>query len=471
MNQYDFIIIGSGPGGYIAAIRAAQLGYTVAIIEKEQTLGGVCLNWGCIPTKSLLKSAEMYHIIKKASSFGLTVKSLGYDLNKIVQRSRKVVDKLSSGISSLMKKHNIAVYYGTAQLYDKKLIKVICNNNSINLSARHIVIATGSRAKNLPHISYNHENIWSAKSAMMPKTLPKSLLIIGTGAIGIEFASFYNTLGSNVSIIELQNNILPLEDHDISKTIQKILANYGVNIYTNSSVIELNQHNDIIKVKILTNTQKTTIIECEKVILAVGVQPNTEGLGIENTNINTDKSGFIITDKYCKTNEPNVYAIGDVAGPPCLAHKASHEAVICIEKIASDEKKLNKNIHPLIKNNIPSCIYSVPQIASIGLTEVQAKEKGLDIKVGKFFANCNGKAIASDETEGFIKVIFDKTTGELLGAHMIGTEVTEMINGYAISKQLEATDLDIISTIFPHPTLSEMMHEAVLSANNESLNS
>ncbi|QXK92194.1 dihydrolipoyl dehydrogenase [Neoehrlichia mikurensis] len=471
MNQYDFIIIGSGPGGYIAAIRAAQLGYTVAIIEKEQTLGGVCLNWGCIPTKSLLKSVELYQTIKKASSFGLKVKSLEYDLDAIVQRSRQVVDKLSKGINSLMLKNNIVIYYGVAKLCGKGFIKVINNGNSISLSARHIVIATGSRAKNLPNINCDNENIWNAKNAMMPKALPKSLLIIGSGAIGIEFASFYNALGSSVSIIELQNNILPLEDHEISKTMHEILINYGVNIYTNSSITELNRCNNIMQATILTNHNTTTTIACEKVILAVGIQPNTEDLDIKNTNISIDNFGFIITDKYCATSEPNIYAIGDVAGQPCLAHKASHEAILCIEKIASEEKKLHKNIHPLNKNNIPSCIYSIPQIASIGLTEKQAKDKGLKIKVGKFLAQFNGKAIASNDTEGFVKVIFDKITGELLGAHMIGAEVTEMINGYAISKQLEATDYDISSTIFPHPTLSEMMHEAILSANNESLNS
>ncbi|WDM85521.1 dihydrolipoyl dehydrogenase [Ehrlichia sp. JZT12] len=471
MIKHEFLIIGSGPGGYIAAIRAAQLGYNVAIVEQESTLGGICLNWGCIPTKSLLQSALIYHNTKKADIFGINVKDITYNFSKIIERSRNVVEKLSNGISQLMKKNNIKVYHGTAKLLGNGKAEVSdSSNKKINITSTHIILATGAQAKSLPNINFDNNIVWNAKNAMIPDQFPKSLLIIGSGAIGIEFASFYNTFGTQVTIVELKDNILPLEDHEISDLMHKILTQQGIKIYTKSSVTKLEKFNNYAKVQI----SNTTDLQVDKVILAVGVQPNTTNIGIENTQIKTDNSGFIITNSYCYTDEPGIYAIGDVAGFPCLAHKASHEAVLCVDSIAIKENRITDSqhkVHPINKSNIPSCIFSIPQIASIGLTEHQAKDQGYDIKVGKFHANCSGKAIAIDETEGFAKVIIDKSTGELLGAHMIGAEVTEMINGYVIAKQVEATDKDIISSIFPHPTLSEMIHEAVLSSNNESLNS
>ena len=471
MIKHEFLIIGSGPGGYIAAIRAAQLGYNVAIVEQESALGGICLNWGCIPTKSLLQSALIYHNIKKADVFGIEVKNVTYNFNKIIERSRNVVKKLSDGINHLMNKNNIKIYHGTAKLLGNRQVEISDHSNKkINITSTHIILATGAQAKSLPNITFDNNIVWSAKNAMIPDKFPESLLIIGSGAIGIEFASFYSTFGTKVTIVEIKNNILPLEDHEVSELMHKILTQKGIKIYTKSSVTKLEKFSDYAKVQI----SNTIDLQVDKIIIAVGVQPNTTNIGIENTQIKTDNSGFIITDSYCYTDEPGIYAIGDVAGFPCLAHKASHEAVLCVDSIAIKENKITdfqNKVHPINKNNIPSCTFSIPQIASIGLTEHQAKDQGYDIKIGKFHANCSGKAVAIDETEGFVKVIMDKLTGELLGAHMIGAEVTEMINGYVIAKQIEATDKDITSSIFPHPTLSEMIHEAVLSSNNESLNS
>lgn len=469
MTKHEFLIIGSGPGGYTAAIRAAQLGYDVAIVEKENSLGGVCLNWGCIPTKSLLQSASVYHNIKKADTFGITVKDVKFDFNKIIERSRNVVEKLANGISGLMKKNKIKVYHGTAKLLGNATVEITDHSNKItSITSTHIVIAAGSQAKSIPGIDFDNNIVWNAKNAMMPNKFPESLLIIGSGAIGIEFASFYNTFGTQVTMVELKDNILPLEDHEVSECMHNILSNKGIKIHTNSSITKLEKCNNYAKVQI----SDTIDLQVDNIILAVGIIPNSSNIGLENTKIKTDNAGFIITDKHCCTDEPRVYAIGDVAGSPCLAHKASHEAILCIENIAAGENKIPQHkVHTINKNNIPSCIFSIPQIASIGLTEHQAKHQGYNFKVGKFNANCSGKAVAIDEVEGFVKVIIDKSTGELLGAHMIGAEVTEMINGYIIGKQVEITDQDIISAIFPHPTLSEMIHEAVLSSNNESLNS
>ncbi|AHC38973.1 dihydrolipoyl dehydrogenase [Ehrlichia muris] len=471
MTKHEFLIIGSGPGGYIAAIRAAQLGYDVAIVEQENTLGGICLNWGCIPTKSLLQSASIYHNIRKADIFGITIKDVKFDFNKVIERSRNVVDKLSNGISVLMKKNNIKVYHGTAKLLGNSTVTITdLSNKTINITSTHIILATGSKAKSIPGIDFDNNIVWNAKNAMIPDKLPESLLIIGSGAIGVEFASFYNTFGTQVTMVELKDNILPLEDHEISECMHNILSNKGIKIHTKSSVTKLEKFNNYAKIQVSNKIH----LQVDKIILAAGVQPNSNNIGLENTQIKTDSAGFIITDQYCYTNEPGVYAIGDVAGPPCLAHKASHEAVLCVESIAVKENKITNSqhkVHPINKSNIPSCIFSIPQIASVGLTENQAQNQGYTTKIGKFNANCSGKAVAIDETEGFVKVIIDKSTGELLGAHMIGAEVTEMINGYVIGKQVEATDQDIISSIFPHPTLSEMIHEAVLSSDNSSLNS
>ncbi len=467
MINYDLVVIGSGPGGYVAAIRAAQLGFKTAIVEKEENLGGVCLNWGCIPTKSLLKASELYYSIKKAKDFGIEVKDVSFDINNIVKRSREVVGKLSNGINYLMNKHKITIHKGFGRLADKNVVSVTYNEKKTDISAKYIILATGARARNLPNIEADDDLIWNAKSAMVPKKLPKSLLIIGSGAIGMEFASFYNTMGTKVVIVEAKDYILPLEDQDISKLAQDIFIKQGMQIYTNSTIKELKKKNDSVELNIIDNSSgKLVPIKVDKVLLAVGVQPNIENIGLENTKIIKDNLGFIITNEWCETQESGIYAIGDVAGNPCLAHKASHEGVMCVEKIAG------KNItHSLKKENIPGCIYSYPQIASVGLTGKQAMEDGYEIKIGKFYSSHNGKSIVIGENEGIVKTIIDKKTGELLGAHMIGAEVTEMISTYVIAKQLEAVDHDIKSSIFPHPTLSEMIHESVLCADDESLNS
>ncbi|OEY87043.1 dihydrolipoyl dehydrogenase [Wolbachia pipientis] len=449
--SYDVTVIGSGPGGYIAAIRAAQLGFKTAIIEKEDNLGGVCLNWGCIPTKSLLRVSEIYRLIKRSEEFGIKVQGVSFDIKSIIEYSRNVVNKLSSGVEYLMQKNNITVHRGCAKLAGNHNIKVADNDEILS---EHIIIATGVRARNLPGIKVDGHLVWNAQHAMIPDKLPKSLLIIGSGAIGIEFASFYNALNVDVTIVEIKDTILPLEDKEISILAQEIFTKQGITIHTNNSIKNLIQKKDSVEVQFSNDK----IIEFDRVIVAVGVHPNTDNIGLEHTKIKLSSLGFIETNKWYETHEANTYAIGDVAGPPCLAHKASHEAVICIEKIA------NKAPHHLQRECIPNCIYSYPQIASIGLTEEQAKTAGHDIKIGRSYANFNGKSIALGETEGLVKTIIDRKSGEILGAHMIGAEVTELINSFALVKQLEGTDLDIKSTIFPHPTVSEMIHESTLAA-------
>jgi dihydrolipoamide dehydrogenase len=461
MNEYDITVIGSGPGGYIAGIRAAQLGFKTAIIEKEKNLGGICLNWGCIPTKSLLRASEVYGLIKRSEDFGIKVENVSFDIKSIVKYSRGVVDKLSSGVEYLMKKNSITVLKSFGKLAGNNTIKVMSGKEEQEISSKHIILATGVRARNLPGIEADGNLIWNAQHAMMPDKLPKSLLIIGSGAIGIEFASFYSTLGTNVTIIEIKDTILPLEDKDISNLAEEVFTKQGIKIYTNSSVKTLTKNKDSVHVQLSSGQSK----EFDRVIVAVGIQPNTENIGLENTKIKLNPSGFIETNVWYETGEPNVYAIGDVAGTPCLAHKASHEAVICVEKIAG------KNVHTLKKECIPNCTYSHPQIASVGLTEEQAKNSGYDIKIGKFHSNFNGKSIALSETKGLVKTIIDKKTGEILGSHMIGVEVTELISNFILAKQLEGIDSDIKSTIFPHPTISEMIHESVLASDDESLNS
>ncbi|KLT22558.1 lipoamide dehydrogenase, pyruvate dehydrogenase complex, E3 component [Wolbachia endosymbiont of Armadillidium vulgare str. wVulC] len=461
MNKYDITVIGSGPGGYIAAIRAAQLGFKTAIVEKEVNLGGICLNWGCIPTKSLLRASEIYRLIRRSDEFGIKVKNASFDIQSIVKYSRNVVGKLSNGVEYLMKKNNIKVHQGFGKLTGNHTVKILNDKKEEEISSKHIILATGVRARNLPEIEADGDLIWNAQHAMTPKKLPKSLLIIGSGAIGIEFASFYSTLGVDVAVIEIKDTILPLEDREISSLARKIFTDQGIKIYTSSSVKTFTKNKDSVQVQLSSSESK----EFDRMIVAIGVQANTENIGLENTKIKLSLSGFIEANEWYETNEPNVYAIGDVAGPPCLAHKASHEAVICIEKIAG------KNVHVLKKECIPNCTYSHPQIASVGLTEEQARKNGYDIKVGKFHSKFNGKSIALGETEGLVKTIIDKKTGELLGAHMIGAEVTELISNFALAKQLEGTDCDMKSTIFPHPTISEMIHVSVLAADGESLNS
>jgi len=457
MKNFDIIIVGAGPGGYVAAIRAAQLGMNTAIIEREH-LGGICLNWGCIPTKALLRSAEVKHLIDNASAFGINVSDVKIDLEAIVKRSRAISGQLASGIRGLLKKNNITVLEGAARLSGKGKLTVSLNDGKTEeLSAPHIILATGARARTLPFAPHQHPRVWLAREAMTPTFMPADLLIIGSGAIGIEFASFYKTLGANVTVVEVLDRILPQEDAEISTLAQKAFEKQGMTFALGASVTDIKATDKNVSVSIKMGNGKTEIKTVDAIIVAVGVVGNTENLGLEHTNVKIEKNQIIV-DAYCQTTEPGVYAIGDVAGAPWLAHKASHEGILCVEKIAK------VNVHPMSRENIPGCTYSMPQIASVGLTEAKAKADGRDIKVGRFPFRGNGKAIALGEIEGLVKTLFDAKTGELIGAHMIGTEVTEMIQGFVIAKTLEATEEELIHTIFPHPTLSEMMHESTLDA-------
>ena len=452
-KSFDVIIIGGGPGGYVAAIRAAQLKMKVALVEKQH-LGGICLNWGCIPTKALLRSSEINHLLHNAEKFGFKIEKVSFDFKKIIARSREVSAKLTGGIAMLMKKNKIMVINGEAKLAGGGKVNV----GADEYSAKHIIIATGARARSIPGLEADGKLIWTYREAMTPEALPKSLLVVGSGAIGVEFASFYRNMGAEVTIVEVAERILPVEDDEISKIAQKAFEKQGIKIITGAQVTKLDKgKNDVTAT--VKKGDKTETIKVDRVIMAVGIVGNTENLGLEKTKVKVEKNQ-IQTGPYCETAEKGVYAIGDVAGAPWLAHKASHEGVICVEKIAG-----LKNVHPLKKENIPGCTYSFPQIASIGLTERACKEKNLKVKIGRFVPMGNGKAIAMGEEEfGLIKTIFDEKTGELLGAHMIGAEVTEMIQGYAIGKTCEATEQEFMHTIFPHPTMSEMMHEAVLDA-------
>lgn len=457
-KNFDVIVIGGGPGGYVAAIRAAQLKMKVAVVE-GQHLGGICLNWGCIPTKALLRSSEIYHYMNHADSFGLKVKGLEFDLEKIVQRSRGVAKQLSGGIGHLLKKNKVTVIDGWGKLKGKGAVAVEKDGKEIDtLKAKHIIVATGARARHLPGLEPDGELVWTYKEAMVPKAMPKSLLVLGSGAIGIEFASFYRTMGVDVTVVEVMDRILPVEDEEISQHAHKQFEKQGMKILTGSTVKKLDKSKTNVKVTIEGKDKKMQEVTVDRVIMAVGIVGNTENIGLENTKVKTDR-GHIVTNEWMATDEPGVYAIGDVTGAPWLAHKASHEGVICVEKIAG----LN-TVHPMNKLNIPGCTYCHPQIASVGMTEKIAKEKGYKVKVGRFPFMGNGKAIALGEPEGLVKTIFDEKTGELLGAHMVGAEVTEMIQGYVIGKTMEATEEDFMHTIFPHPTLSEMMHESVLDA-------
>jgi dihydrolipoamide dehydrogenase len=453
----DLIIIGGGPGGYVAAIRAAQLGMKVTVIEREH-MGGICLNWGCIPTKALLRSSEIANLLKHAGDFGFTIKGFDFDLKKIVERSRKVANQLSSGVKFLMKKNKIEVVDGQAKLLGKGKVEVTKDGKKVaELSARNIIIATGARARSLPGLEPDGKLVWTYKEAMVPEAMPKSLLVIGSGAIGIEFASFYNTLGVDVTVVEVMDRILPVEDEEISAFARKAFEKQGMKILTGATVKKLEKGKDEVTATI-EQKGASSLSKFDRVILAIGITGNVENLGIESTKAKIEK-GHIVINQWCETGEPGLYAIGDVAGPPWLAHKASHEGVLCVEKIAGV-----KGVHPLDPANVPGCTYCSPQVASIGMTEAKAKAAGRQVKVGRFPFIGNGKAIALGEPEGFVKTVFDAKTGELLGAHMIGPEVTEMIQGYAIARTLETTEQELMHTIFPHPTISETMHEAVLDA-------
>jgi len=455
-TQFDLIVVGSGPGGYVAAIRASQLGLKTAIVEREN-LGGVCLNWGCIPTKALLRSSEIFHLLHRLKEFGFSADNIKFDLAKIVERSRKVAGQLSNGVKFLMKKHKITVIEGEAKLTAKNRIAV-AGKRAGEYQAKNIIIATGARARSLPGMEPDGKLIWTYREALVPPTMPKSLLVIGSGAIGIEFASFFRTLGSEVTVIEVLDRVLPVEDEEISAFALKAFTKQGMKILTDAAVEKLTKGSDSVSASIKTKEGKIESLTFERAILAVGIAGNVENLGLEAQGVKVEK-GHIVVNEWSETGVPGLYAIGDVAGPPWLAHKASHEGVVAVERIAGV-----KGLHPLDVSKVPGCTYCWPQVASVGLTEAKAKASGREVRVGRFPYIGNGKAIALGETDGLIKTVFDAKTGELLGAHMIGAEVTELIQGYTIARTLESTEVELMHTIFPHPTLSETMHEAVLDA-------
>ncbi len=464
-TRFDVAVIGGGPGGYVAAIRAAQLGFKTAVIEREH-LGGICLNWGCIPTKALLRTSEIYGLIKHADDFGLSVGDVTFDISKVVARSRKIAKRLSGGVAYLMKKHKITVIDGTARLTAEGGIAITTNKDGaadVTISATHTIIATGARARSLPGLEPDGQNIWTYKEAMVPQSMPGSLLVVGSGAIGIEFASFYKTLGTDVTVVEIMDRVLPVEDEEISTLARAAFEKQGMIIETSTSVESLKSDAAGVSVTLKAKDGERRSLQVDKVILAVGITGNVEDIGLEQVGVTSDR-GHIVVDEWSRTNESGIYAIGDVAGPPWLAHKAMHEGVLCVEKIAGVE-----GIHPLDTSNIPGCTYCTPQIASVGLTEAAARAEGRDLKVGHFPFQGNGKAIALGEPNGLIKTIFDAATGELLGAHMIGAEVTELIQGFGIARSLETTETELMHTVFPHPTLSEMMHESVLDAYDQAL--
>ncbi|WP_022703481.1 dihydrolipoyl dehydrogenase [Pseudorhodobacter ferrugineus] len=454
-KKFDVVVIGAGPGGYVAAIRASQLGKSVAIVEREN-LGGICLNWGCIPTKAMLRSAEVFHLMHRASEFGLSATGVSYDLPAVVARSRGVAKQLSGGIGHLMKKNKVTVFMGDATLPAKGRVSVKTAKGVEELEAPAIILATGARARTLPGLEADGDLVWTYRHALEPKRMPKKLLVIGSGAIGIEFASFFNTLGADTTVVEVMDRVLPVEDAEISAFAKKAFVKQGMNILEKTTVKKLDKGKGKVTAHLESNG-KTETMEFDTVISAVGIVGNVENLGLEALGVKIDRT-HVVTDEFCRTGVDGLYAIGDIAGAPWLAHKASHEGVMVAELIAG------KHPHPIKPGSIAGCTYCHPQVASVGMTEAKAKEAGIAIKVGRFPFIGNGKAIALGESEGMIKTIFDAKTGELLGAHMIGAEVTELIQGYVIGRQLETTEEDLMHTVFPHPTLSEMMHEAVLDA-------
>ena len=454
-QTYDVIVIGAGPGGYVAAIRAAQLGLKTAIVEREN-LGGICLNWGCIPTKALLRSSEVYHLMERAKEFGLGAENITYDLDAVVKRSRGVAKQLSSGIGHLMKKNKITVIMGEATVPAKGRVSVKTDKDVQELQAKNIILATGARARELPGLEGDGDLVWTYRDALVPPRMPKKLLVIGSGAIGIEFASFYNTLGADTTVVEVMDRVLPVEDAEISAFAKKAFVKQGMKIMEKAMVKQLDRGKGKVTAHIETGG-KVEKMEFDTVISAVGIVGNVEGLGLEALGVKIDRT-HVVTDAYCPTGVDGLYAIGDIAGAPWLAHKASHEGVMVADLIAG------KHAHPVKPESIAGCTYCQPQVASVGYTEAKAKELGYDIKVGRFPFIGNGKAIALGEAEGLVKTVFDAKTGELLGAHMVGAEVTELIQGYVVGRQLETTEEDLMNTVFPHPTLSEMMHESVLEA-------
>ncbi len=460
-TEFDLIVVGGGPGGYVAAIRAAQLGMKAAVVEREH-LGGICLNWGCIPTKALLRTSEIYHYMQHAGDYGLSAKEIGFDLDKVVKRSRKVAGQLNGGVKHLLKKNKIPVFDGHGRLDgkagDRRKLHVSKDGKGVaDLTAKNVILATGARARQLPGLEADGKTVWTYKEAMVPDSFPKSLLVVGSGAIGIEFASFYRTMGAEVTVVEVLPRVLPVEDEEISSFAHKAFEKQGIKILTDATVKSLTRNARGVVATIQANG-KSEEIGFERAIMAVGIVGNVEDLGLEGTAVQVDRS-HVTTDQWMATGEPGVYAIGDLTGAPWLAHKASHEGVICVERIAG-----KNDVHPLDTKRIPGCTYCHPQVASVGLSEAAAKDAGHDVKVGRFPFMGNGKAIALGEPDGMVKTVFDSKTGELLGAHMVGAEVTELIQGYAVAMTLETTETDLMHTVFPHPTLSEMMHESVLDA-------
>jgi dihydrolipoamide dehydrogenase len=462
MNEYDVIVIGSGPAGYVCAIRASQLGLKTAIVERAE-LGGICLNWGCIPTKALLRSSEIWHLMHRLGEFGFSADNLQFDLAKVVERSRNVAKQLSNGVAFLMKKHKVAVIAGEAKLAGAGKVSVAKDGNETEFAAKNIVLATGARARSLPGLEPDGKLIWTYREAMLPQSMPKSLLVVGSGAIGIEFASFYRTLGADVTVVEILDRVLPVEDAEISSLAAKAFAKQGMKIKTSTTVEKLERGADNVTATLKAKDGKTETLTVDRVILAVGIAGNIENIGLESAGVKTAKTHVVI-DEWGETGVPGIWAIGDLVGPPWLAHKGMHEGVIVAERIAGV-----KGVHPLDTSKVPACTYCSPQIASLGMTEDAAKQSGRKIKVGRFPFIGNGKAIAMGDAQGLIKTVFDAETGELLGAHMIGEGVTELIHGYTVARTLEATEADLAATIFPHPTLSEMLHEAVLDADGRAL--
>ena len=454
-NAYDVIVIGAGPGGYVAAIRAAQLGLKTIVVEREH-MGGICLNWGCIPTKAMLRSSEVYHLMQRAKECGLSAQGIDYDLDAVVARSRAIAKQLNGGVSHLLKKNKVTALMGAATITAPGQVSVKTAKGEESLSAKHIIIATGARARELPGLEGDGDLVWTYKTALTPPRMPKKLLVIGSGAIGIEFANFYNTLGVDTTVVEVMDRVMTVEDAEISAFAQKAFEKQGMKIRTKTMVKQLDRGQGSVTAHIEQNGKVTTEV-FDTVISAVGIVGNVEDLGLEALGVDVDRT-HVKTDAYCRTAVAGVYAIGDVAGAPWLAHKASHEGVMVAEIIAGGTP------HPVKPESIAGCTYCTPQVASVGYTEAQAKEAGHEVRVGRFPFIGNGKAIALGESEGMVKTVFDAKTGELLGAHMIGAEVTELIQGYVVGRQLETTEEDLMQTVFPHPTLSEMMHESVLDA-------
>jgi dihydrolipoyl dehydrogenase len=461
-DSFDLIVLGGGPGGYVAAIRAAQLGMKTAVVEREH-LGGICLNWGCIPTKALLRASEIHHLLHRLDDFGFSARDIRYDAGKVIARSRAVAKQLSNGVGFLLKKNKVVVFDGHGRLAGKSELAVAKDGKPVaELAAPHIILASGARARSLPGLEPDGERVWTYKEAMVPPAIPKSLLVVGSGAIGIEFASFYRDMGAEVTVVEVLDRILPVEDEEISAFARKSFEKQGIKIHTGATVAALDRHGDGIKAQIEAGG-KVSDLTVERVILAVGIVGNVEDLGLDGTAVRVERS-HVVVDEWLRTGEDGVYAIGDLVGPPWLAHKAMHEGVLCVERIAGVN-----DVHPLDLRNIPACTYCRPQVASVGLTEEAARAAGHTVKIGHFPFIGNGKAIALGEPEGMVKTVFDAASGELLGAHMVGAEVTELIQGYAIAKTLETTESELMRTIFPHPTLSETMHESVLDAFGRAL--